>query len=121
MIDKKYVRGRGLFTGKISQSFQNVDKIFSGAKNRTKRDANDDKRASMTMNEGERSSHAHLYGISRGFSTRRSSDLQPSTAASMRSSSLRLFVNFLYVPKNTFSFEADIESKKIRCDRQKVC
>ena len=66
-IDKNYVRGRGLFTRKNSQSFQNVDKVFSGAKNRTKRDANDNKRSSMTINEGERSSHTHLYGISRGF------------------------------------------------------
>ena len=41
-IDKKYVRGRGWFTRKNSQSFQNVDKVFSGAKNRTKRDADDD-------------------------------------------------------------------------------
>ena len=44
-----------------------LTKVFRGQKNRTKRDANDDKRASMTMNEGETSSHAPLYGISRGF------------------------------------------------------
>ena len=68
MIGKKYVRGRWLFTRKNLQSFQNVDKIFSGAKNCTKRDADDDERASMTMNEGETSSYAHLYGISLGFS-----------------------------------------------------
>ena len=38
-----------------------------GQKNRTKRDADDNKRASMTMNEGEGSSHTPFYGISRGF------------------------------------------------------
>ena len=31
-IDKKYVRGRGLFTRKNSQSLQNIEKVFSGAK-----------------------------------------------------------------------------------------
>ena len=49
---------------------ENVFKVTKGArwqKNRTKRDANDDKRESMTMNEGEGSSHTPLYGISRGF------------------------------------------------------
>ena len=65
--DKNYVTGRGLFSRTNSQSLQNVDKIFSGAKKSHERDADDNKRASMTMNEGERSSHAHLYGISRRF------------------------------------------------------
>ena len=37
-------------------------------KKRTKRDADNVKRASMTMNEGERSSHIPLYGTSLGFS-----------------------------------------------------
>ena len=36
-------------------------------KNRTKRDADDNKQASMTMNKGEGISHTPLYGISRGF------------------------------------------------------
>ena len=49
-----------------------VDKMLTkcsrGQKNRTKRDVDDNKRALMTINEGEGSSHAPLYGISRGFS-----------------------------------------------------
>ena len=40
-----------------------VLKRFSWAKNRTKRDADDDKRASMTMNEGEGSSQTPLYDL----------------------------------------------------------
>ena len=36
-------------------------------KNRMKIDADDDKRASMTMIEGEGSSHTTLYSISHGF------------------------------------------------------
>ena len=43
------------------------DKVARGQKNRTKRDADDDKRASMTMNERKGSSHIPLYDISRGF------------------------------------------------------
>ena len=53
--------------GKIHKVYRMLKKFSRGQKNRTKRDADDDKRASVTMNEGERSSHAHLYGISRGF------------------------------------------------------
>ena len=44
-----------------------VTKGARGQNNRTKRDADDDKRASMTMNERELISHTPLYGISRGF------------------------------------------------------
>ena len=54
--------------GKIHKVFRMLTKFSQGQKNRTKRDADDDKRASMMMNEGETSSHAHMYGISRGFS-----------------------------------------------------
>ena len=54
--------------GKIHKVYKMLTKFSRGQKNRTKRDANDDKRASMTMNEGKTSSHAHLYDISRGFS-----------------------------------------------------
>ena len=43
-IDKKYVRGRGLFTRKNAESFQIVEKVSRGQKNRTKRDADDDER-----------------------------------------------------------------------------
>ena len=53
--------------GKIHKVYRMLKKFSRGQKNCTKRDADDDKRASMTMNEGERSSHAHLYSISRGF------------------------------------------------------
>ena len=38
-----------------------------GQKYRMKRDADEDKRASMTMNKREGSSHTPLYSISRGF------------------------------------------------------
>ena len=44
-----------------------VTKVARGQKNRTKRDADDNKRASMTMNECEGSSHIPLYGISSVF------------------------------------------------------
>ena len=53
--------------GKIHQVFRMLTRFSRGQKNLTKRDADDDKRASMMMNEGETSSHAHLYGISHGF------------------------------------------------------
>ena len=49
---------------------ENVFQVTKGAhgqKNCTKRDADYDKRASMTMNEREGSSHTPLYGISHGF------------------------------------------------------
>ena len=49
---------------------ENVSRFSKGARgqrNRTKRDADDDKRVSITMNEGKGSSHTPLYGISRGF------------------------------------------------------
>ena len=49
------------------EMFTLFSKISRGQKNRTKRDADDNKRASMTMNKGEVSSHTPLYGISRGF------------------------------------------------------
>ena len=42
-------------------------KCSRGQKNRTKRDVDDNKRALMKINEGEGSSHAPLYGISRIF------------------------------------------------------
>ena len=44
-----------------------VLKRCSWAKKITKRDADDDKRALMTMNEGEGIYHTPLHGISRGF------------------------------------------------------
>ena len=44
-----------------------LKKHSQGQTNRTKRDADDDKQASMTMNEEESSSDAHMYRISRGF------------------------------------------------------
>ena len=50
------------------ENFSQVIKGARGQKYRTKRDADEDKRASMTMNECEGSSHTPLYGISRGFS-----------------------------------------------------
>ena len=53
--------------GKIHKVFRMLTKCSRGQKNCTKRDADDDKRASMMMNEGEGSSHAPLYGISHGF------------------------------------------------------
>ena len=56
--------------GKGYGSPENVFQVTKGArghKHRTKRDADDDKRASMTMNEREGSSHTPLYGISRVF------------------------------------------------------
>ena len=49
---------------------ENVFQVTKGArgqKNCTKKDADDDKQASITMNEGEESSHTPLYGISCGF------------------------------------------------------
>ena len=49
------------------ENFSQVIKGARGQKYRTKRDADEDKRASMTMNECEGSSHTPLYGISRGF------------------------------------------------------
>ena len=42
-------------------------KCSRGQKNRTKRDADDAKRVSITMNKGKGSSHTPLYGISRKF------------------------------------------------------
>ena len=56
--------------GKGYGSPENVFQVTKGAcgqKNCTKRDADDDKRASMTMNERKGSSHIPLYDISRGF------------------------------------------------------
>ena len=47
---------------------ENVFQVIKGArgqKYRTKRDADEDKRASMTINERKGSSHTPLYGISR--------------------------------------------------------
>ena len=46
--------------GNVHKVFGMLTKFSWGQKNRTKRDADDDKRASMTMNEGETSSHACL-------------------------------------------------------------
>ena len=49
---------------------ENVSRFSKGAcgqKNRTKRDADDNKRASMTMNKGKGISHTPIYAISRGF------------------------------------------------------
>ena len=51
--------------------FTLFSKCSRGQKNRTKRDADDNKRASMTMNKGKGSSHVPLYGISRGFAETR--------------------------------------------------
>ena len=51
----------------IHKVYRMLTKFSWWQNNRTKRDADDDKRASMTMNEGETSFHAHLYGISHGF------------------------------------------------------
>ena len=48
--------------------FSRWKKVLVGIKKWTKRDADNDKRASMTMNEGEQSSHIPLYGTSLGFS-----------------------------------------------------
>ena len=53
--------------GNVQKVYKTLTKFSRRQKNCTKRDADDDKRASMTMNEGERSSQAHMYGISRGF------------------------------------------------------
>ena len=56
--------------GKGHSSPKNVFKVTKGAcgqKKCTKRDTDDDKRASMTMNEDEGSSHILLYGISQGL------------------------------------------------------
>ena len=53
--------------GKIHKVFRMLTKFSRKQKNRMKRDADDNKRASMTMNESEKISHAHLYGISRVF------------------------------------------------------
>ena len=47
--------------------FSRFSKGARGPNKFTKRDADDDTRVSMTMNEGEVSSHTPLYGISRGF------------------------------------------------------
>ena len=57
--------------GKGFVSPENVFQVKKGARGHkkcTKRDSDNVKRASMTMNEGERSSHIPLYGTSRGFS-----------------------------------------------------
>ena len=62
-IEKNYFRRRVWFT---RDCFPGETRC-SWAKKRTKRDADNDKRASMTMNEGEQSSHIPLYGTSRGF------------------------------------------------------
>ena len=65
-IDEEYVRRRV----RISQKKNQVTECARGKKHRKKRDADDDKRALMTINEREQSSHTPLYGISpirRGF------------------------------------------------------
>ena len=43
--------------GNVHKVDKMLTKVSRGQKNRTKRDADEDKRASMTMNEGEGSSH----------------------------------------------------------------
>ena len=56
--------------GKGYSSPENFSRFSKGARWQkicTKRDADDNKRVSMTMNEGKGSSHTPLYGISRGF------------------------------------------------------
>ena len=63
-IDKKYVRRRVWFT---RDYFPGSQKVLMGKKHCTKRDADDDKQTSMTMNEREGSFQMPLYGISRGF------------------------------------------------------
>ena len=50
--------------GNVHKFYKMLTKISQEQKNRTKRDADDDKRASMTMNEREGSSHRLLIHLS---------------------------------------------------------